>query len=76
MKQEQKLLTEEQILLRAAYQLLKQQDGSFYVHNVLNLTTVWDDAHCDGYSLMSEIEQLLDEGNVDKDYVAEVEDDE
>lgn len=43
------------ILLRAAYDLLKKQDNSHYVLNLLETTAVWDDADCDGYCLMEEI---------------------
>lgn len=55
----------ERVLLKAAYDILKQCDESPYVLDVLGVAAIWDDAECDGYCLMSEIEDLLDikEGN-------------
>lgn len=46
-------------LLKAAYDLLKKQNESHYVLNMLETTAVWDEAECDGYCLMEEIEELL-----------------
>lgn len=59
------------ILMRAAYQLLKKQDRSYYVLNLLGETTVWDGAECDGYCLMEELHDILIEVNIDPDFVEE-----
>jgi len=48
-------------LLRAAHQLLKRQDKSSYVLNILAETVFYDDAECDGNCLMEDIEYWLDE---------------
>lgn len=62
----------ELVLLRATYQLLKQQTETPYVINVLEQSTVWDEARCDGYCLMEEIEELLTERfNIDVNFVEE-----
>jgi hypothetical protein len=59
--------------MRAAYQLLKKQDDASYALNLLEETTVWDGANCDGYCLMEELEgQLIDEG-VNPFFVEDVE---
>jgi hypothetical protein len=42
-------------LLRAAYDLLRKQDRSFYVLNLLTETVRYDDADCDGRCLMDDI---------------------
>lgn len=68
MKQLQESLTREQILLRAAAQILDKQNGSSYVLDVLSQTTVWDGATCDGYCLLEEIQDLLDMSDVDWRY--------
>lgn len=47
------------ILLKAAYDLLKKQDGSFYVLNLLEETVEYDGAECDGYCLMEDIAEAL-----------------
>ena len=57
------------VLMRAAYQLLKKQDESYYVLNLLGETTVWDGVECDGYCLMEELAQLLEgKYNIDPEY--------
>ena len=57
----------EHLLLKVAYQLLKQQDDSCYVLNLLEETTVWDGVDCDGYCLMEEIGVLLRDEGIDPD---------
>ena len=47
------------ILLKAAYDLLKQCEKSSYVLNALSTTTHYDDAECDGYCLMDDIAMEL-----------------
>ena len=47
------------ILLKAAYDLLKKQDGSFYVLNLLGETVDYDGAECDGYRLIEDIAEVL-----------------
>lgn len=49
-----------QILLKAAYDLLKKQDDSVMVLDILSTTAIWDEAECDGYCLMEEIEEILE----------------
>ncbi|HHZ97439.1 MAG TPA: hypothetical protein EYN67_18295 [Flavobacteriales bacterium] len=62
------------ILARAAYQLLKKQDESSYVLNLLGESTVWDGVECDGYCLMEELKsQLIDEHEIDPDFTEEAE---
>jgi len=61
----------EHILLRAAYQLLKQQEDSGYILNMLAVTTVWDKATCDGYCLMEEAKELLEGEGIDPEYIEE-----
>ena len=48
------------ILLKAAFDILKKQDESFYVLNCLATTVVWDGAECDGQCLMEEIAEILE----------------
>ena len=43
------------ILLKAAYDLLKKCNESHYVLNVLYETVFYDDAECDGYCLGNDI---------------------
>lgn len=50
------------ILLRATLDILKKCDEGPYVKNVLEVTAIWDEAECDGYCLMGEIEDLLGDG--------------
>jgi hypothetical protein len=69
MKQLQSELTQEQTLLRAAWQILQKQDDSGYVLNILEQATVWDGAMCDGNCLMDEIGDLLFEQDVDTEFV-------
>lgn len=51
------------VLLKAAYEIFKQCDDSYYVLNVLEQTTVYDGVECDGYCLMEDIETLMEEWN-------------
>ena len=48
-------------LLKATLDILKQCDEGVYVKNVMEVTAIWDEAECDGYCLMEEIEQLVNE---------------
>lgn len=47
------------ILLRAAYDLLKKCERSYYVLHAPNVTVTYDGAECDGSCLMSDIEDEL-----------------
>jgi len=47
------------VLLRAAYDILKKCDEGPYVKNALEETALWDGVDCDGYCLMEEIKDLL-----------------
>ena len=48
-------------LLRATYDILKKQDDTPYVQNVLCLTAIWDGEECDGYCLKDDISYWFDE---------------
>ena len=61
-------LTREQVLLRAMVQLFKKQNESGYVLNLLEETTVWDGADCDGGCLLEEAGQLLVDSGIDVEY--------
>ena len=47
------------ILLKAAYDLLKKQDGSYYVLNLLEEDVEYDGVVCDGYCLIEDIAEVL-----------------
>lgn len=46
-------------LLKACKELLEKQNNSHYVLNLLEQTVNYDDAECDGYSLLEDIENEL-----------------
>ena len=48
------------ILLRAAYDLLRQADKSHYVLNAMEILVHYDDADCDGFCLMEDIASELE----------------
>lgn len=48
-------------LLTAARDLLKKQEDSVWVFNVLEETVFYDDAVCDGSCLLEDIGYLLDD---------------
>ena len=50
------------ILLKATLDTLKSCDEGPYVKNVFEVTAIWDEAECDGWCLMEEIEELLTHG--------------
>ena len=50
-------------LLKATYELLKKQDDSYYVKNLLAETIFYDNAECDGSCLMEDIETWIEEEN-------------
>lgn len=47
------------VLLKAAYDLLKNCHDSHYVLNVLETTVFYDDTDCDGYCLANDIADAL-----------------
>lgn len=47
------------ILLKACRDLLKKQTQSSYILNLLSETVFYDDADCDGYCLLKDIEVEL-----------------
>lgn len=65
-------MTREQLLLKVAYQLLKKQENSYYILNLLEESTVWDGVHCDGYCLMEDINDLLLEQGINPDELEEL----
>lgn len=56
-----KLLKRSKTLLTATYELLKKQESSSYVLNLLNTVTYYDEAECDGSCLIDDIEVWNDE---------------
>lgn len=52
------------ILLKATSDILEKLDDTPYVLNFFGQTAIWDDAECDGYCLMEEINELLEEVGV------------
>jgi hypothetical protein len=53
-------LMRKDILLRAAYDLLKRCSDSFYVLNALAVEMFYDGTNCDGSCLMEDIKHELD----------------
>lgn len=49
-----------EILLKAAYDILKKCDEGPYVKNALEETAFYDEAECDGFCLMEDIASELD----------------
>lgn len=49
------------VLLKAALELLQQQEKSHYVLNLLSETVHYDEVDCDGYCLMEDIKAELEE---------------
>ena len=49
------------VLLRACMELLKKQNNTPYVINLLSETVFYDEAECDGYCLMDDIKSELEE---------------
>jgi len=47
------------VLLRAAYDLLRRADNSFYVKNAMEILTKYDGTNCDGHCLMTDIANEL-----------------
>lgn len=43
------------VLLRAAYDLLKQAEEDHFVRQATEITVHYDDTECDGYCLMEDI---------------------
>ncbi len=48
------------VLLRAAYDLLKSSTKDYYVREATSIQVRYDDADCDGYCLMEDIMFELD----------------
>jgi hypothetical protein len=63
----------ELMLLKAVYQILKKQDESCYVLNLLAETAVYGGAESDGYCMMGEIRDHLADLGYDADAVEVVE---
>ena len=57
---EQEALERATILLKATYEMLKQQEDSPIVLNILEQTAVWDGVECDGYCLKDEIKDWFE----------------
>lgn len=47
------------VLLKACKELLEKQNNSHYVLNLLEQKVSYDDAECDGYCLLEDIENEL-----------------
>jgi len=52
------------ILLKACYDMLKKQCDSIYVLSPFETTVHYDEADCDGYCLMDDIQHELEESGV------------
>lgn len=48
------------VLLRAAYDILKKCRDTPYVQDALTTVAFWDEAECDGHCLMTDIAIELD----------------
>lgn len=48
------------VLLKAAHALLKKCDAGPYVANAMATTVFYDEAECDGFCLMEDIEAWLE----------------
>lgn len=48
------------VLLKATYEMLKQQEESPIVLNILEQTAVWDGVECDGHCLKDEIKDWFE----------------
>jgi len=49
------MINRKDVLLRAAYDLLKRSTQDHYVKEATSILTRLDDANCDGYCLMEDI---------------------
>ena len=54
------------VLLKAALDILRQCDDSPYVLDALGVTTLYDQAECDGFCLMEDIECFLGLGQYEQ----------
>ena len=66
----QEALNRAKTLLKAAGTLLKKQEDSYYVLNLLAETIYYDEAECDGSCLLDDIRYWFDEftdENIDGD---------
>jgi len=52
------------ILLKAARNLLKKCNDSSYVINAASTVVYYDQAECDGFCLMEDIEYLLEDAGI------------
>lgn len=57
---EQEALERAIVLLKATYEMLKQQEESPIVLNILEQTAVWDGVECDGYCLKDDIKDWFE----------------
>lgn len=48
------------ILLRAAFDLLRRSDSTHYGTNAMEILSYYDEANCDGFCLMNDIAIELD----------------
>ena len=55
-----KYIERKDTLLKATHELLSKQDKSAFILDLLTETVHYDDADCDGYCLMNDIEIDLD----------------
>lgn len=58
-----KCIERKDTLLKATHELLSKQDESAFILNLLTETVHYDNADCDGYCLMNDIEIDLDVGD-------------
>ena len=60
MTDEKEALVRAIVLLKATYEMLKKQEESPIVLNILEQTAVWDGVECDGYCLKDEIKDWFE----------------
>jgi hypothetical protein len=51
-------------LLKAARDILRKVESSHYVISAMETSVFYDDAECDGYCLLNDIIELLEEENI------------
>lgn len=54
------------VLLKATHDLLKAAERNPYVEDVLSMLVYYDEANCDGYCLMEDIENYFDEFDAER----------
>lgn len=61
LENQEKRVSRQLTLLLAARDILTKCQNSPCVEDVMSVTAIWDDAECDGYCLLNEINDLITE---------------